>query len=113
MKQSDADELYEWMKTQWWATKEFSLPDSSPLRRVFFGEYFWAPAFSYHNVPYYGHDGWVGGKAEDTIPKPILVTTDQYVREDKEFDCSIDESIRVYLPCQMDCRWDEPALERH
>jgi hypothetical protein len=100
VKQSDADELYEWMQTQWRATKGFSLPDSHELSRVFLGEYFWAPAFLYQNVPYYGQDGWVGGKAEDTIPKPILVTTDQYFWEDRGFDCSLDESIRVYLPCK-------------
>jgi hypothetical protein len=72
VKQSDADELYEWMKTQWQATEGFSLPDSYPLHCVFFGEYFWAPAFSYHNVPHY-HDGWVGGKPGGLSPKPILV----------------------------------------
>ena len=109
VKQSDADDLYEWMKTQWRATEGFSLPDSSPLRGVFFGEYFWAPAFLYHDVPHY-HDGWVGGQAGDIIPKPILVTTTQYAQEDSGFDCSIDESMQVYLPCKwiadgMNLRW--------
>jgi hypothetical protein len=94
VKQSDVDDLYEWMKTQWRATEGFSLPDSYPLHRVFLGECFWAPAFLHHNVPYYHHDGWVGGKAGDTIPKPILVATDQYAQEDSGFDCSTDESIR-------------------
>jgi hypothetical protein len=110
MKQADADELYEWMKTQWRAMKGFSLPDSHPTYRVFLGEFFWAPSFLYHNVPYYHHDGWVGGKAEDRIPKPILLTTDQHAQEASGFDCSIDDSIRVYLPCkwiidEMDLDW--------
>lgn len=109
VKQSDADELYEWMKTQWRADS-FELPESRPLYRVFLGEYFWAPAFLYHNVPYYHHAGWIGGKDEDKIPKPVLVTTDQYSLEDSGFDCSIDESVRVYLPCKwiadrMGLRW--------
>gem|GEM_PF-2778664 len=100
MKQSDADDLYEWMKTLWRATEGFSVSDSYPLRRVFLGECFWTPAFLYYNAPYDRHDGWVGGKAGDTIPKPMLVTTDQYSQEDSGLDCSIDESIRVHLPCK-------------
>jgi hypothetical protein len=109
VKQSDVDALYEWMKTQWRATEGLSLPDSYPLHRVFLGECFWAPAFLYHNVPYYHHVGWVGGKAGDTIPKPILVATDQYAQEDSGFDCSIDESIRVYLPC----KWIADGMNLH
>lgn len=109
VKQSDADELYEWMKTQWRA-RGFDLPKSYPLHRVFFGEYFLAPAFLYHDVPYYHHGGWVGGKDEDKIPKSVLLTTDQYSQEDSGIDCSIDESVRVYLPCKwiadgMGLRW--------
>lgn len=97
------------MKTQW-RVSGFDLPEPYPLHRVFFGEYFWAPAFLYHDVPYYHHGGWVGGKDGDKIPKPILLTTDQYSQEGSGFDCSIDESVRVYLPCKwiadgMGLRW--------
>jgi hypothetical protein len=88
------------MKTQWRDTRGFSFRDYNPVDRVFFGEFCWAPAFLYQAVPYYHRDGWIGGKAQDTIPKPILMATDQYAQEDRGFDCSIDESIRVYLPCQ-------------
>ena len=98
--QLDAAELFEWMQTQWRDTRGFSLSDSSPTDRVFFGEFCWAPAFLYQAVPYYNRDGWIGGKAQDTIPKPILMAIDQYAQEDRGFDCSIDEPIRVYLPCQ-------------
>ena len=67
-------------------------------------------------MPYYHHDGWVGGKAEDPIPKPILLTTDQYAQEASGFDCSIDEGIRIYLPCKwivdgMDLHWK--GIEGH
>jgi hypothetical protein len=110
VKQSDAVEPFKWMKTQWRDTRGFSLRDSNPLDRVFFGEFCWAPAFLYQAVPYYSRYGWVGGKAQDTIPKPILLATDQYAQEDRGFDCSIDGPIRVYLPCQwiaegMNLRW--------
>jgi hypothetical protein len=110
VKQADAVELFEWMKTQWRDTRGFSLRDSNPVDRVFFGEFCWAPAFLYQAVPYYSCDGWVGGKAQDTIPKPILLATDQYAQEDRGFDCSIDKPTRVYLPCQwiaegMNLRW--------
>ena len=116
VKQADAVELFEWMKTQWRDTRDFSLRNSNPVDRVFFGEYCWAPAFMYQAVPYYGRAGWIGGKAQDTIPKPILMATDQYAQENRGFDCSIDESIRVYLPCQwivdgMTLRWK--GIEGH
>jgi hypothetical protein len=108
VKQADADELYTWLNTQWRAGERSSLPDSHPTYRVFFGEFFWAPAFLYHNVPYDHHDGWIGGNADDAIPKPILLTSDQYVRDGGDFDCSIDESIKVHLPCKLIA--DEMAL---
>ena len=106
-----ADALYEWMKTQWRATRGFRLPDSHPLYRVFLGEFFWAPAFLYHYVPYHHHDDWVGGEPDDTIPHPLLVTTDQYTQEGNSFDCSIEETVHVYLPCKriadmMGLRWN-------
>jgi hypothetical protein len=110
VKTTDVNEVCEWIKTEWRASENFHLPDSNALYRVFFGEYFWAPPYLYHDVPYHGHEGWAGGGTEDHIPRPILVTTDQYSQEDSSYDCSVEESIPVYLPCKwivddMKLRW--------
>lgn len=86
------------------------MPESHGLYRVFYGEFFWAPAFEYHNVPYYHHDGWTRGR-ENIIPKEVLVSTDQYIKENGTYDCSIDETIQIYIPAKlivegMDLRWN-------
>ena len=76
--EADASELCAWLEAQWIARKSVSLPESHPTYRIFFGEFFWSPAFLYHNVPYFNRNGWVGGIAGDAIPKSVLLTTDQY-----------------------------------
>jgi hypothetical protein len=60
-------------------------------------------------VPYYHRDGWVAGGAEDPIPKPILLTTDQYPQEASGFDRSPDEGVRIYLPC----KWIVDGMNLH
>jgi len=100
VKQSDVDVLYNWMKAQWRAIDEVSLPHSAPLHDVYLGEHFWAPAFCHRDIPYYEHEGWVGGGEDRTIPRPVLVTTDQYLQEAQGLDCSISDSIHIFLPCK-------------
>jgi hypothetical protein len=116
VKHMEIDELCASLKTQWRAGTGVSMPESQPTYRVFFGEFFWAPTFLYHNVPYFHRGGWVGGNADDMIFKPILLTTDQYARASGDFDCSVDGSIRSYLPCkwiadQMGLYWS--GIEGH
>ena len=113
VRKSDLEELFEWAKEQ-----DFTgswMPESHGLYHVFLGEFFWAPAFEYHNVPYYYHDEWTRG-SNDRIPKKVLVSTDRYVQEHKGYDCSIDETISIYLPAKwladrMDLRWN--GVEGH
>jgi hypothetical protein len=108
VRKSDLEELFEWAKEQ-----DFTgswMPESHGLYHVFLGEFFWAPAFEYHNVPYYHHDGWTRGST-NRIPKEVLVSTDQYIQEYRGYDCSIDETISIYLPAKwladhMDLRWN-------
>jgi len=94
MKKSDMDELFDWAKKQNFMGRW--MPESHETTRVFLGEFFWAPAFEYHNIPYYHHDGWTRGY-DNRIPKEVLVTADQYMQEYSGYDCSIDETIRIYL----------------
>jgi hypothetical protein len=88
---------------------ELVLPDSPSLYDVFFGEYFWAPAYLLQ-VPSYHRDGWVGDEDETRIPKPLYISTDYYSQADNGYDCSIEESIGVHLPSKwiadgMGLRW--------
>lgn len=110
VKQSDADELYEWMKTQWRPSTHYVLPDSPSLYDVFFGEYFWAPAYLLQ-VSSYHRDRWAGDEEETGIPKPLYISTDYYSQADNGYDCSIEESIGVHLPSKwiadgMGLRWN-------
>jgi hypothetical protein len=74
------------------------------------GEFFWTPAFEYHNIPYYYHEGWTRGQHK-RIPKEVLVSTDQYMRERSGYDCSITDTMNIYLPAKwiadnMGLRWN-------
>lgn len=98
VKKSNAPDFMNWAKTQWLGNQH-ALPDTHSLSDVFFGEYFWAPAFKYFNVPYFLHHGWIGGEEGDNIPTPIVRTSDHYTQSDQEYDCSIDEEgVAVYMP---------------
>ena len=108
VKKCNVDSLFEWAKEQrfmggW-------MPKSHGLISVFLGEFFWAPAFKYHDIPYYHHDGWTDGW-DHQIPREVLVSTDQYLQESGGYDCSIDDTIGIYLPArwiadQMGLRWN-------
>ena len=98
VKKCDSDDLFEWAKHQdFWGRW---MPESHELYRVFLGEFFWAPTFAYHDIPYYHHNGWTRGDF-NKIPKEVIVTTDQYLKEGNTFDCSVDDSIHIYLPADV------------
>lgn len=108
VKDSDIEEMFEWASDQ-----DFMggwMPESDQLSDVFLGEFFWSPAFSYHNVPYYYHEGWTRGW-DGRVAREILVATDQYVQAGTGYDCSVDDTIAIYLPAKsladdLDLRWN-------
>ena len=113
VKGSDIDELFEWAKKQNFMS--IRMPESHELYNVFLGEFFWAPAFEYHNIPYYHHEGWTLDW-DDQIPKEVLVSTDSYMQEGNGYDCSIDKTIHIYLPAKwladhMGLQWN--GVEGH
>jgi len=97
VKKSDIEELFDWAKKQNFMGRW--MPESHETTQVFIGEFFWSPAFEYFNIPYYHHDGWTQGH-NNQIPKEVLVTTDQYMLESTGYDCSIDDTIHIYLPAK-------------
>ncbi|MFG6100608.1 AVAST type 2 anti-phage system protein Avs2 [Leptothoe sp. ISB3NOV94-8A] len=104
----DIDHIYSWaIQQNFWGRW---MPESHESSQMFLGEFFWSPAFEYHNVPYFGYDGWTCGQG-DKIPKKVLVTADQYFRETSTHDCSVEESYRIYLPSKsivdlMGLKWN-------
>lgn len=98
VKRADMDELFAWAEKQDWLGPW--MPESHALYEVFLGEFFRSPAYEYHNVPYYHHDGWTRGH-NDRIPKQVHLTTEEYAREDKGFDCSVEEGYSIYLPTKL------------
>lgn len=99
------------------------MPDSGSLNEVFLGEAFWSPAYKHTDNPYFGQAGWTKGyssKFEPRIPRPLLLTTEEY-QHGSGNDCSIDDTPHVDLPCkyivtQMNLRWDGTTgnfVDRH
>ena len=94
---SDDEECFcNWAKDQHFM--ERWMPESRPQTDVFLGEFPWARAFEYFNIPYYGHQGWttIGRRS---LPCEVLVTADEYLQE-RGYDCSIEDAITVYLPAK-------------
>lgn len=107
VKSDDEQRFCEWAKNQHFMGRW--MPESHELTRVYLGEFFWAPAFAYHDDPYYSRYGWTRGHRQD-LPCEVLVTTDAYMQERGTYDCSIDETISLYLPAKwiadkMDLSW--------
>lgn len=98
IKRKDSKKIFKWAKSQ-----DFMgawMPESHQFYNVFIGEYPWAAAFLYHNVPYYHHDGWTANLRDKKIPAKILVSNDEYVSSGSSIDCSTNESIKIKLPAK-------------
>jgi hypothetical protein len=97
VRKRDLDKVFEWSINN--DLMDIGIPRSHELYRVFLGEFYWSPAFEFHNISYYHHAGWTRG-SDNRIPKEVLVSADQYHQERSGYDCSIDDNIRIYLPAK-------------
>ncbi len=70
--------------------------ESHDLEQVFLGEFFWFSAYG-NSSEFSGYSRWTRGDNE-RIPKDVLVTADGYSSKQWDYDCSLDESIHMYLP---------------
>jgi len=107
VKSDDESSFYDWASEQHFMGRW--MPESREQTRVFLGEFFWAPAFEYFNNTYYGRNGWTQGD-EGSLPCEVLVPTDMYMQEQGGYDCSIEDTITMYLPAkwiadQMNLSW--------
>ena len=111
----DSDAVFSWSaKQDFWGRW---MPDSSEPRDVFLGEYFWAPAFMSQKGEYFGRPGW----AETTnprLPYALLDAVDRYSWSANGYDCSLEDSINIILPCDwiangMGLEWNGRAGHFH
>ena len=90
-----------------WATQQDFMgrwmPESHELRDVFWGELFWAPAFQAQNGAYFGREDWMSPEEEfsfhEGLPVPILLSVDEWGQEGGNYDCSLDRSAQITIPC--------------
>jgi len=107
VKRKMAARLFAWAQEQrFWGRW---MPESNPATQVFIGEYFWSPASRSHGPSRSSTGGWTRGSG-DQIPAAVLVSGHQYRQEFGTHDCSIDETIQIYLPSEwlaekLDLRW--------
>lgn len=99
VRKKNKDKVFKWSKQQNFMGRW--MPESHEFYHVYLGEYPWAPAFLYHYIPYYHHDGWTDGARDKKIPAKILVTDDQYLSSGSSIDCSTNEAISVKLPAKF------------
>jgi hypothetical protein len=106
VKRADMENAFEWSaKQNFWGRW---MPESHDLYRIFLGEFHWAPAYLYHNRPYHGQPGWTRGDHND-LPVEVLPTANLYTHEGNVYDCSVDETLHIYLPC----KWLADLMQLH
>ncbi len=98
VRKEDAEEVFEWAEQRNFVGT--LVPEAQSMYSVFLGEYHWAPAYLFHNVPYYNHPGW-SLPEDENMTKELHTTTETYLRETPTYDCSIDEGYRIEVPVKL------------
>ena len=109
VRKREAGRLQRWLVTQnLWGRW---MPESSETTKIFLGEFFWAPAYSTFNLPYYSHPGWIDSSSgQRNLPAPVHVATEKYMKE-MGYDGSIEDTVHIWMPSNviaegMDLRWN-------
>lgn len=97
IKKDDSEVFWKWAEKQHFYGKW--MPSNHDQTGVFLGEYYWSPAYKYIHSRYYGYEGWTN--LSGRIPCKVLVTNEGYLQEGSNYDCSINESVRINLPCEL------------
>ncbi|HLC28619.1 MAG TPA: AVAST type 2 anti-phage system protein Avs2 [Dehalococcoidia bacterium] len=95
----------------WAASVDFMgrwMPEPPTHHRMFLGEHGWSPASRYFSRPYYGDSGW---KQPEGCPAAVRAAAVEYLKEMAGFDCSVDGSYTLHLPCSdliatLKCAWN-------
>ncbi len=98
----DRDKVFRWAATQDFYGHWMPKGQSFHPFEVFLGELYWSPAYVYQKDPYMGDYGWqIARHLHTESPKPIMPLWAEYSTSDFGFDCSIDDSLSIYLPTKF------------
>ncbi|MDE0078902.1 MAG: hypothetical protein OXO50_15385 [Caldilineaceae bacterium] len=97
VKADDEESFCGWSKQQHFMGRW--MPETQPQTQVFLGEFFRMPSFKYFDTPYDGRAGWTKrSSGQNPLPCEVLVTSDSYLQEGGLYDCSIEDTVAIYLP---------------
>jgi hypothetical protein len=65
--------------------------------QVFLGEYGWSGAAQFFECAYHGEEGWK--EPGESCPVKVKSIPVGYIEEQSTFDCSMDETFELILPC--------------
>jgi hypothetical protein len=97
VRKEDFDEVFEWAHQQDYMGRW--MPDSHETHYVFLGEFFWSPAYRDVCSSASGTGAWTRGDGEHQIPHPVVPTAQEYLWEGGGYDCSIEKSVGMQVPC--------------
>ena len=100
VRREDAESFMSWARTvnfmgRW-------MPDPPQSSSIYLGEYSWAPVFEYERSLYSDFDVWVkpGSQWANECPVSIRPASFRYFSESGGFDCSVEQSFKLNLPCR-------------
>lgn len=96
VRRADAAKFFRWAKRQDFMGRW--MPEPTDIIHISLGEFFWSPVYR-QTIVGYGINDWTMGTFEE-LPVEVLVTSIDFLYESSEFDCSLDESIRIALPAE-------------
>ena len=74
------------------------MPDSEREYNTFLGEFSWSSAFKDRDNEYFRRLGWSKGR-DGKVPFEVLLASDEYGQESGGYDCSMNGSTFIDLPC--------------
>jgi hypothetical protein len=108
VRKEDAAELFSWAKQQdFWGRW---MPESRSSHDVFLGEFYWSPAYREQFADQRGNRAWTRGDRSRRLPKEVVVPSMAWSGSGASLDCSLEESIQVFLPApwlaeQLGVQW--------
>lgn len=96
VKKVDSIKLLKWARKQSW--KGMWMPDSEREYNTFLGEFSWSSAFKDRDNEYFRRLGWSKGR-DGKVPFEVLLASDEYGQESGGYDCSMNGSTFIDLPC--------------
>jgi hypothetical protein len=108
VRKQDSEMLFAWARTQDFMGRW--MPEYSDLWKIFLGEFPWAPALGFYDLPYYGHEAWTTGSRRE-LPASVHCCAQGYLGESTTRDCSLEDTLNISLPSKfildgMRLRWN-------